>query len=683
MKKKTLITILSIFFYQGLSAQKELDFELLRDYYEGSSEDLQECYDKLEDLSAKPLDINEVTVTDLQQIPLLNAEQINDIIEYRDKHKPVRTMEELGMIESIDRRLRLLLTCVLNVGKSATMNGDDDKHRLRHDVTLTARIPTYYRAGDKGAPPKTAWGKNNYSGRYLGDPVQHSLRYSLRIGRHIDVNVNGSKQAGEPFFSNGNNWGYDRYRLNASISNQGRLYHAVIGHFRGSFGMGLVLNTGGFYLGKESMSGVAAIRSSYFTAHNSSSDSKYFQGAAATVGLSQSLTASAFVSYRGIDATLNKDSTVSTVLTSYYHRTQTEMNKSNNTTQFTAGTHLTYNISKSLVLGASGLYTMYNRELNPTFSTSAAQTAQKEYRTYYPHGKRFWNVGIDYYLHLSKLSLSGETATGDCGNIATVNRLQCNVGRFSLLAVQRYYAYQFYSIYGSSFSEGGRVQNESGIYVGAKWNVGRNVTLSGYSDISYFPWLKYQVSNSSYVWDNRLTGEWSTSRWAFSVRYKVKMRQKDKKQEDGTKALVNKVDHRLRFTFGYTGKSWNTKNQLEGCIINNDETSSGFVFSQTGQWKAFSWLTVSGSAAYFNTKDYESRQYVYERTVKYAFGFASYYGHGMRASLFAKVQPLKWMSVQAKAGHTRYFDRETIGTADRMIFSSYQTDFDVQLAFKL
>ncbi len=161
------------------------------------------------------------------------------------------------------------------------------------------------------------------------------------------------------------------------------------------------------------------------------------------------------------------------------------------------------------------------------------------------------------------------------------------------------------------------------------------------------------------------------------------MRQKDKKNEDDEKVLANKVDHRLRLTLGYTGTSWNTKTQLEGCIIDNDETSSGFIFSQTGQVRMFKWLTVSGSAAYFNTKDYESRQYDYERTVRYAFGFGSYYGHGIRASLFAKVQPLRWLSVQAKAGHTRYFDRETIGTADRMIFSSYQTDFDVQLAFKL
>ena len=681
--RRLLALLISTFFCLGISAQKEVDFDLLRDYYEGSSEDLQECYDKLEELSVKPLDINDVTITDLQQIPLLDAEQINDLIEYRDKHYPIRTMEELGMIESVDRRLRLLLSSVLCVGKAATMNGGDDKSRLRHNVTLTAKIPTYYRAGDQSAPAKTAWGKNTYAGRYLGDPVQHSLRYSLKIGNHIDVNMSGSKQAGEPFFSNGNDWGYDRYRLNASISNQGRLYHAVVGHFRGSFGMGLVLNTGGFSLGKEALSGTAAIRSSYFTAHNGGSDSKYFQGIAATVGLTDAITVASFVSYRKIDATLNKDSTVSSVLTSYYHRTQTEMNKHNNTTQFAAGAHVTYNIGKHLTLGVSGLYTSYNRELNPTYTTSAAQTAQKEYRTYYPHGSKFWNVGIDYHLHLNKLSLSGETATGDCGNIATVNRVQWSVGRVDLLAVQRYYAYQFYSIYGSSFSEGGRVQNESGIYLGAKWNAGKNIVVSGYTDISYFPWLKYQVSNSSYVWDNRVTGEWSNDSWSVAMRYKIKLRQKDKKQEDGTKALANKLDQRLRITVGFTNERWSAKTQLEGCIINNDETSSGFIFSQTGQWKALKWLTVSGSAAYFNTKDYESRQYVYERTVRYAFGFGSYYGHGIRASLFAKVQPLAWLSVQAKAGHTRYFDRDTIGTADRMIFSSYQTDFDVQLTVKI
>jgi hypothetical protein len=45
-------------------------------------------------------------------------------------------------------------------------------------------------------------------------------------------------------------------------------------------------------------------------------DSKHFQGAAAMVSLTDRIQMAAFFSYRKIDATLNADSTISTILTS-------------------------------------------------------------------------------------------------------------------------------------------------------------------------------------------------------------------------------------------------------------------------------------------------------------------------------------------------------------------------------
>jgi hypothetical protein len=48
-----------------------------------------------------------------------------------------------------------------------------------------------------------------------------------------------------------------------------------------------------------------------------------------------------------------------------------------------------------------------------------------------------------------------------------------------------------------------------------------------------------------------------------------------------------------------------------------------------------------------------------------------------------KYKPLYRLTLQGKVGHTRYFDRETIGTAERMIFSSHYTDIELQVGVKM
>lgn len=683
--------------------------QFLAELYENDEEavlSMEDAYEHLTELAGQPLDINTVEQEDLLQIPGLNPEQINDILEYRHRYGRLRSMEELAMIESIGPRMRLYLSNFLTVEDPYSQPWYKGKrlkeslHHLQHQIALTMQTPTYYRAGDMRAPVRTWLGDNKYAGKYLGDPVKHSVRYSVSMDKHVVLNLTGSKTAGEPFGGEHNRYGYDSYAYNLSIRQLGVFRQIIVGQFRGQFGMGLTLNNN-FTIGKQGMLSSMGRRLSVFTPHSSTSDSKHFQGLATTVALTRRMALAAFLSYRKIDATLNKDSTISTILTSGYHRTLTEMNKKNNAAQMTTGVHIGYE-HPSWGAGVSAVYTWLNRNINPTYSKNNVVSKGKMYRLYYPRGNRFWNIGIDYHYRWRELSLSGETATDNELNIATVNSATWrSPWRITFMALQRYYSYKYNALYGSSFGESSVVKNESGLYIGAQWAARHNLTLDIYSDIAYFPWLKYRVSNSSYSWDNSLTGTLSKEKWIFSLRYRIKMRQGDM-TVNSQKRLITKTDQHLRFLAVLNGDRWSTRTHMEACALSFDNKSKGFILAQSVGYqfsvissdktvrqnfrekdKDTGKLQLYALAAWFNTDDYDSRLYTYERGMRYSFGSTSYYGKGIHAAFMTKYVLANWCTALCKIAHTRYFDRSVIGTAERMIFSPYCTDIDLQLLFKL
>ena len=98
-----------------------------------------------------------------------------------------------------------------------------------------------------------------------------------------------------------------------------------------------------------------------------------------------------------------------------------------------------------------------------------------------------------------------------------------------------------------------------------------------------------------------------------------------------------------------------------------------------GQWRT---LKAAVGGGYFHTTSYASRLYVYERSPRYNFSYPAFYGEGMRLMLMLQGALVSRLTLTAKVGLTRYFDRSTIGTGLQQINSSSQTDLDLQLRWK-
>ena len=611
----------------------------------------EETYDLLCELRQHPMDINQATREQLEQLPFLSAQQVEEIVEYLYRYGPMKSLAELRMVRSLDDSRRRLLTYFIYVGES-----EDTKQRARvlNELMVTGRVPFYERRGDTAA--------------YYGYPYRHWVRYQLTYGDRLKAGIVGSQDAGEPFFAGKNQSGYDYYSVFLQLNQWRRLETLVLGNYRVSMGMGLILNNS-FGLGKVAMLQNMGRPTSTLRAHSSRSSDGYLQGAAATVTIARGLTATGFISYRAMDATLNQDGSAATIVTSGYHRTATELEKKNNLKNTTFGGNVRYQ-ANGYHAGVNVVGTHLNRELKPNISAL--------YRQYYAQGYDFLNVSADYgYVH-HRFSINGETALNRDGALATINSVSLQLGgEWSLMALYRSYSYRYTSLYANSFSDGGSVQNENGIYLGATWQPSPSWKLMAYTDYAYFPWAKYQISQASHSWDQLLQVTYSKKHWTLGGRYRLRIRQRD---DDDKAALVTRTEHRGRISAEYS-QGWSSRTQVDFGFISFNGNERGLMVSET-LGLTHRWLRLNGGVGWFHTDSYDSRVYLYELGPLYTYSVTQFYGEGIRYWLMARANIGKRVMLTAKIGVTDYFDRSTIGSSYQQINASSQTDLDLQLRWK-
>ena len=68
-----------------------------------------DLYDLLQELSEHPINLNQATREELEQLPFLSSQQVMDLIEYRDRYGALLSMGEVRMVQSMDYQQLALL----------------------------------------------------------------------------------------------------------------------------------------------------------------------------------------------------------------------------------------------------------------------------------------------------------------------------------------------------------------------------------------------------------------------------------------------------------------------------------------------------------------------------------------------------------------------------------------------
>lgn len=658
------------FFFSSMNAQTNDWRVYLQQLSEEEADErtIENMFQELSMLEENPMNLNNLTFEQLSRFPLLTHEQVVNLSEFLDRNRPIYTVFELRNVPGFDYNTVERILPFFFAGEmekerpsiSRMLKSGRNEIRFRLDKTLDRRA---------GYGPFTDSILQKFPNRkYRGEDFYTSLKYSFVFRDKIQFALLGEKDPGEPFFKRDYPKGYDHYGFHLILRDVGKLRTFVVGDFRLSFGQGLVLNND-FMLSKPFGASHIIRRTQEPKRHFSTAESGFFRGTAAVFQI-RNVNVTAFYSNKRFDANLSKQGDITSFKTDGYHRTLSEMEKKNNSREQVMGININYR-KEGVQVGVSTVYHTCNRMYNP---------ALHEYSYYYLRDSSNANIGIDYSYRLNKLIFAGEAAVAKNGSIAAINAIRyAPSNRFSLSLLFRHFPVSYNAMYAKAFAQNSRVQNESGLYAGATFNPLQKLSTTVYIDLFRFPWVKDRVDKPSKGLDAYFSGIYAMNPDSrFELRYKMKLKEQNARYPDHTSTTVLPCNtQRIRFAYNKALKSgWSFRSVVDAALYSRKYFSleKGAMFSQNVGYTKGGKLSSNFFVGYFKSDSYATRLYSYERNIQSTFYMPSFYGEGMRFSLSGQCKLADGWSVSVKIGHSRYFDRQTIGTGSNQIDGNSRTD---------
>lgn len=651
--------------------------QLIADIFEQYTAESEETIDYdsfFEDLifySQNPINLNQATRDQLDKLPFLSDIQVENILSYVYESGGMQTIYELQLVDGLDMTdIRRMLPFV-NVGEAI----DQTKKIYWRDLLKYGKNELLFRL-DKGLETKEGYqflpeeDPNSIeinSKNYSGNSLYHSLRYKFHFKDRIQFGFTGEKDAGEQFWG-AMHKGYDFYSAHAQLNDFGKFKTIVAGDFRANFGQGLVLHPE-FGMGKSSYVLNVTPHNSGLKKFSSTDESNFFRGGGATIRLGK-FDFSAFYSNKMIDGdTLN--GTFATIIKTGYHRTTDELGKKHTVNQQILGGNATYTFS-NFQLGFTAVHTQLDNRLEPDKTV---------YNRFYFAGDKQTTAGFHYRMRLKKLNLFGETAMTDNASMATINGFSFSpLSQVSLVALYRYYSPEYDTFYASSFSETSRINNESGLYLGAEVRPFRKWKLAAYADSYRFAWPKYGIDAPSIGKDYLLQADFVPKRnIAMFWRFKFEEKQTNLSTTDAVMpVLVPLQKTSLRYQLAYSYGNFSFKNVLEGNLSRKGDAdwTYGVIASQDVSY-VFQTIPLKIDFRYqfFDAVDYENRFYSYEKDVLYAFSIPMYFGLGTRYYMNLKYELNRNLSFWFKMAQAIYADdRESLSSGNETILGNRKTD---------
>lgn len=645
-----------------------------------SEVDVEGLCEELEEVAAHPIPINAATREQLSRLPFLSDRMVESILVYVYQHGPLLSVNELAAIRGMDWKTRRLLEAFIVVELPELQPSQPSLREVwkynQQELITRVNIPFQQKAGYADYPQEVLDKSPNK--RYFGSPWSSTLRYRFHYRDRVLVGVTADKDAGEPFFSQYNRKGYDSYTGYVFLRQMGRWEAVALGHYRASFGYGLVMNTGGFFFNRWVNILSATRVGKGLSPYSSASETGYLQGAGGTFRIGTRWHLTGFCSGRVQDGRV-ENGWIRSLKTDGYHRLPSDREKKNTVNNYLIGGNLSLN-GKYVEGGLTAVYSVFNHVLNPEL---------RPYNRYYPRGKDFFNLGGYYKVFFGRWSLAGETAIDRQGRVASLNQLTYSpTVNTSFLLMNRYYDQGYQALYAQAYGAGSSVQNEMGIYIGLETKLLDVISLSGHVDLFRFPFRRYQVDAFP---THGLTGGCQVGyspihSLSVLIKYNYTNKAKNFTEAGGEKQVLPLVRQRLQGQLLYTPceqLQLKTVGEYVRSGFLAHEAAKGMLAGAQLRWggEEDPWK-VSLSGAWFKTDNYDARVYFYEPNVLYAYTLSSYYGRGVRWAVNGQYTWKKRWTVQAKYGHTWYADRDRIGSGPEEIQGSQKSDLTIQVRWK-
>lgn len=627
--------------------------------------------EELQFLAENQIDINLATAGELRRIPFLNEIAATNILAHREKSGAFKSVFEVASVIGVGRDLAEKLSFFIFAGDESADLKDSWKSSGRAQHQLLVK-------GWQNFPKQAGYlSQNEKPPAYLGDPQKIYTRYLFRRGIHLQAGVTGDRDAGEQFFKGSNPQGFDFYSAHVSFKYKDAVPQVIIGDFSARAGQGLVIWQG-FSMGKTAEVMQVSKTMSMIRPYTSTDENFFLRGIATTVQ-SGDLRAHLFLSHKKSDANLVQDADGKIIFTSLqtsgYHRTLSEIEDKNRVGHSVAGALLGLTANK-LRFGANFLYERFQYPY-----IRGTQLYQK----FLFSGRENYNASLDYKWVSGPYQLYGEAAVSKSGGFALIQGWEGRMhDQLTMAMVFRHYEKDYHATWASAFGENNRAINETGIYAGLRTFPASGITLSGYADWFWSPWINYATSGPSRGFEYMVQGDFRYSR-KLDGYFRIKNKSRAGKVK-GDKLYFDDTSSRtsIRWHISYKiSDRFYLRSRLENILYSYLDRENGIlVFQDFGWTPSQPDLTLNARFSWFRTAGYNARIYTYENDLLYNFSTFAFFGEGIRMYLNMRYRFSKSLDGWLKIARTAYSDRDVISSGHSLIEGNSRAEVKIQLRYR-
>ncbi len=639
----------------------------------------EEWEESLTELANNPVQLNNASKETLESIPILNAEQVENLSYYLYRYGPIVNLSELLLVEGMDARTMRWLKPFVRIGvvedtrvdyppmKKALLYGKQEV-RWSMGSTLQQKLG-YDRLADS-------------TDRYMGDPMHASIRYGFDYKDQLQWGIVLEKDPGELWWDV-KKGGADYASIHLLVKDSKRRNTMIIGDYKVRFGQGLVCGSA-FSLGKNTSGGVPELSGPMISRHFSASEINFLRGLAFRLTLKPyvleknrrfGIDLSSFISTKKLDSSV-ESGLFSGIITTGLHRTFSEKERQEKLKQSVAGGHLQFRWT-NLTIGVTALGWL---------NDASMRESTESWSIFNLKGNKGGNISADFRTVWKGLLAYGEFALDQNGHQALLTGISFKpFARMNVSILGRKYTPSYQGLFSNAFSEGTSTRNEEGFYSCTDFQLAKRIRFSGYLDVFRFPWLRYSVNTPS--WGKDVAAEWTMTIGKNGL---VKLLIKSKSKEKNS-SLENRPTHpiqsdrknQMRLQVAQKLGLWSMKTLVYGNsyrFIN--QHGVGYAIAQDIGFEALgSRFSAVLHTVLFNTDTWENKIYLWEKDLPGAFSMPMLYGQGFRTALFVRYNFQK-MSIQLKYADSVQPGLDLLGIGSEQISGGRKSEVRFQLSWK-
>ena len=626
-----------------------------------------------------PMNLNTADGDDLKELRVLTPMQVQSLLSYRNILGKFINIYELQAVPGWDiNTIRKIRPYVTVSNEANLFNSIGDRLKNGNRSLLVRTTQTLEKSRGYLLDPAAA---TNY---YPGSPQKLFVRYKYSYKGLLQYGILGEKDPGEQFFKGGQKQGFDFYSAHFFLRNSGIIKALALGDYTVNMGQGL---TQWMNLAYKKGPDILSVKreSAVLRPYNSAGEINFHRGAAITIGKGK-WEATVFGSIKRVDANFNAadtsqslDEFVSSLQTSGYHRTKSELEDKGAQKQIAFGGNFSYQI-KRLHLGVNGI--QYNFKY-PLIKENYP------YNFYALTGKSFGNYSTDYSYTYKNMHFFGEAAITDKKYAAVTSGLLISVANnVDMSFLYRNISKGYQSLYTNAFTESTYPTNEKGFFSGISVRPNDAWRIDAYADMYSFPWLKFRIDEPTTGSDYLLQATYKPNKvLELYTRFKSETKSINYNPENFTlnPAIPQpKQDWRTQISYKLT-TVFTIRSRVEIVWFDKkaDDASQGFLFYTDVFYKPDrSKFSGNVRLQFFQTGDYNSRLYAYESDLLYNFSIPVFYGKGYKYYLNINYDVNKKLSFWAKFAQTIYPDQQSVGSGLDLIQKNHKTEAKLQMMYR-